>query len=76
MIRFKNVFNPHFEKTRHFERQRQAWVIFFRLDRVNRLARNLQPVRQIRLGPLFRRAQFAQTIFQLYLRYEKIAPIP
>ena len=47
--------------------QGQAGIEFFLLDGVDRLPRRLQPVGQLRLGPVAFGAQNLQTVFHWYL---------
>ena len=56
-----------FKETRQFKGQRKTGVEFARLDGVDRLARNLQPLRQIGLRSLPLRTQYSQPVLHLYL---------
>lgn len=62
-LRFEDFLDGAFEKPRDFEREREARIIFLRLDRIDRLTRYAEFFRQIPLRPFPGRAQFAQLIF-------------
>ena len=75
-VHFKDFLDGSFEQACHLEGQRQAGIILLRFNGIDGLARDAEFVGQIGLRPFLGRAQFAQTIFHLYLRHEKITPIP
>src|SRR5271157_404039 len=60
-------FDGGFKETRQFEGQRKTGVELARLDGVDRLARDLQPLGQIGLRPVAFSAQYSQPVFHLYL---------
>jgi len=55
-IQFKNLLDGFLEQAGDLERQRQTRIVFLRLDRVHRLARDIKFVGQIGLRPCLRRA--------------------
>jgi hypothetical protein len=59
----ENPLDRQAEQPRHSEGQRQAWVALARLDGVDRLARDLQALGQVGLGPFAFGAQDAQAVF-------------
>ena len=63
MVRLENVLDWKFEQPSHLERQGQAWIVLFRFDGVDGLARNFKLRGQIGLRPFPGRPQLAQPVF-------------
>src|ERR1039458_2843988 len=65
-----------FKEARQFEGQRKAGIVLPGLDRVDRLARDLQPFGQIGLRPIPFSTQYTQPILHLYLAFSGGVLVP
>lgn len=73
-LRFKDLLDASMESPRQRERQRQAWVVLARLDRIHGLARDAQPLRELRLRPVQLSAQDPQPILHRYRNVKMAVP--
>ena len=64
----KDVFDGHLKKMRNSKSQRQAGVVSFGFQGVDRLPRDLQPLSEIGLGPTFGFAMGTKRILHRYRR--------
>src|SRR5687767_7962720 len=70
-IRFEHVLDRETEQPRDGEGQRQAGVVTQFLDRIDRLSRDSQSLRELRLRPAALRAKQAEPVLHRYLQCAK-----
>src|SRR6267142_6565950 len=63
LFRREHILYAHTEERRDTKREREARVVFFVLERVHGLTRDLEPVSELALRPVALRAQDAKAIF-------------
>ena len=76
LLRFEDLLDAAMEGSRQRERKRQARIVFARLDRVDRLPRNSQPLCELCLRPIQLSPQDPQPILHRYRNVKMAVPTP
>src|SRR5690349_9723385 len=64
----ENLLDRQIEQAGDLEGERQRRVIFSRLDRIDRLARDIEPDRQVGLAPVMLGSQYLEAVLHLVPR--------